>query len=263
MTTLGVADVERALDDIGARQGRPVSVVASTASTNDDARRAAAAGIATGAVFVADAQTAGRGRGDHAWHSPPGENVYLSLVLRPPLAAARLSAITLAFGIAVAHVVESRLPPGAVVRLKWPNDVLVGARKIAGILVEASLRGSDVQSVVVGVGLNVAAAGFPPDIAARATSLRLEGATDLDRAVVVAALCAELGLAAERFAAHGLEPLLAELAHRDALAGRAVLVDGAEGRAEGIDADGRLRVRTAAGDLRAVAAGEVQLAPLA
>ncbi|MEJ7731470.1 MAG: biotin--[acetyl-CoA-carboxylase] ligase [Polyangiaceae bacterium] len=259
MSALSTAEVERALDALGAGCGRPATVVASTASTNDDARRAAAEGAPAGAVFVADAQTAGRGRGDHSWHSPPGENVYLSLLLRPALAAPRLSPITLAFGLAVAKVVEGHLDPGARVLVKWPNDVLVGPRKIAGILVEASLRGVEVASLVVGVGLNVAGRRFPAEIAARATSLRIEGGRDLDRARIVAELCQELGQAADGFAAEGLAPLLGELGRRDALAGRAVIVDGAPFRAEGIDGDGSLRVRSESGELRSVVAGEVQL----
>jgi BirA family transcriptional regulator, biotin operon repressor / biotin---[acetyl-CoA-carboxylase] ligase len=259
VSALSTAEVERALDALGARCGRPATVVASTASTNDDARRAAAAGAPDGALFVADAQTAGRGRGDHSWHSPPGENVYLSLLLRPQLPAPRLSSITLAFGLAVAKVVERRLEPGARVLVKWPNDVLVGPRKIAGILVEASLRGVEVGSLVVGVGLNVATERFPPEIAARATSLRIEGARELDRVRIVAELCHELGEAAEGFAAVGLTPLLDELARRDALAGRAVIVDGATFRAEGIDGEGRLRIRSERGELRSVVAGEVRL----
>jgi BirA family biotin operon repressor/biotin-[acetyl-CoA-carboxylase] ligase len=259
VSSLSAVEVEGALAAMGTTFGSPATVVASTASTNDDARRAAAAGAPAGALFVADAQTAGRGRGDHAWHSPPGENVYLSLLLRPALPAPRLSSITLAFGLAVARVVERRLEPTARVLVKWPNDVLVGRRKIAGILVEATLRGSEVVSLVVGVGLNVAGRRFPGELAARATSLRIEGARDLDRARAVAELCHELGATADRFVTGGLAPLLDELSRRDALAGRPVLVDGAAFRAEGIDADGRLRVRSVTGELRAVVAGEVQL----
>lgn len=249
--------VARELDRLGAPVGRPLSIAAETASTNDDAKRAAAAGAPHGATFIADAQTAGRGRGGHAWHSPPGENLYASIVLRPRVAATEIASITLAVGLAVARVVARAVHAGADVALKWPNDVLVDGRKIAGVLVEGQLRGDRVVSLVAGVGLNVRTRCFPAELSDRATSLALAGAGDLDRSAIAAALVAEVGIVAAAFEAAGLAPLLREIRAADFLRGRGVDVGGLRGTAAGIDDGGRLLVRDAGGVVHVVASGEV------
>ncbi|MGK3964727.1 biotin--[acetyl-CoA-carboxylase] ligase [Sorangium sp. So ce118] len=270
MRRLDAAAVERELSRLGASLGTPLAVAAETASTNDDARSAAAAGAPHGAAFLADAQTQGRGRGGRSWHSPPGENLYLSVVLRPGLPASSVAPIALVMGLAVASVVERRLAsaarrgaPGegsaAEVRLKWPNDVLVGGRKLAGILVEAQLRGDAVSSVIVGVGLNVHASTFPPELAARATSLALLGIDDVPRELLAAELLQALGDAAARFEAGRLAPFAEDLARLDWLRGRRVDVAGVTGVAAGIDPEGHLLIHGADGVLRAVAAGEVSV----
>lgn len=270
MTRLDAAAIERELSRLGASLGRPLTVAAETASTNDDARAAAAAGAPHGAAFLADAQTRGRGRGGRSWHSPPGENLYLSVVLRPAVPASGVAPIALVMGLAVASVVERRLAPArrvgapadlAVpeVRLKWPNDVLVGGRKLAGILVEAQLRGESVSSVIVGVGLNVRTRSFPPELSARATSLAMLGVDDVPREVLAAELLQALGEVATRFEAGGLAPFATDLARMDWLRGRHVEVAGVAGVAAGIDPAGHLLIRGADGALRAVAAGEVSV----
>ncbi|WP_437993515.1 biotin--[acetyl-CoA-carboxylase] ligase [Sorangium sp. So ce145] len=262
--------IERELSRLGASFGRPLAVAAETASTNDDARSAAAAGAPHGAAFLADAQTQGRGRGGRSWHSPPGENLYLSVVLRPSLPASRVAPIALVMGLAVASVIERRLAPlpsrgasgggsAVEVRLKWPNDVLAGGRKLAGILVEAQLRGESVSSVIVGVGLNVHASSFPPDLSARATSLAMLGIDDVPRERLAAELLQAIGDAAARFEAGELAPFAEDLARMDWLRGRRVEVGGVVGVAAGIDPEGHLLVRGADGLLRAVAAGEVSV----
>ncbi len=252
--------IARELDDLGALVGWPLSIALETASTNDDARRAATAGAPHGAAFLADSQTRGRGRGSHVWHSPPGENLYLSLLLRPAVAASRIAPLALCAGLAVARTVDAILAPGAPrPRIKWPNDVLVEGRKLAGVLVEAQLRGREVSSVVVGVGLNVATVRFPADLATRATSLALLGAVSLSRSVLAARLLAELGRVAAAFQADGLGPFVAELTARDALRGRAIEVGGVRGVGEGIDADGFLLVRDPAGVVHPVGSGEVRV----
>jgi BirA family biotin operon repressor/biotin-[acetyl-CoA-carboxylase] ligase len=250
--------VEHELAAQGSLVGWPLSVARETASTNDDARRAAAAGAPHGAAFLADAQTRGRGRGAHVWHSPPGENLYLSLLLRPDVPAAQIAPLALVVGLAVARTVEPLLPePGPRPAIKWPNDVLVAGRKLAGVLVEAQLRGPDVTSVVVGVGLNVATARFPDDLADRATSLALLGAAPLSRSALAARLLAELGRVAARYAEGGLAPFHDEIVARDALRGRAVEVGAVRGVGAGIARDGQLLVRDPAGAVHPVASGEV------
>ncbi len=244
MSLLAAAAIAAELDRLGAGVGRPLVVVPVTASTNDDARAAAAAGAPHGAAFVADAQTAGRGRGGHTWHSPPGENLYLSVVLRPRVPAASVAPITLAVGVAVARVLEGILAGRAPVWVKWPNDVLAGPandkRKLAGVLVEGQLRGAEVTSLVAGVGVNVHAAAFPEALAARATSLARLGAEGLDRSVIAARLLAAIGDAVARFEVDRLASFALDLARLDALRGARVEVAGVRGTGEGIDAEGRL-----------------------
>ena len=267
MSDLSAEAVTRALDRIGASVGRPLVVARETASTNDDARVAAAAGAPHGAAFLADAQTAGRGRGGHTWHSPPGENLYMSMIARPRVPAASVAPVALVVGVAIARVLEAR---GVKVWIKWPNDVLAGearagapailsAKKLAGVLVEGQLKGGEVTSLVIGAGLNVRAAAFPPDIAARATSLAILGVADLDRSTLAAEILAGIGAAVARFEGDRLDGFLADLGRFDALRGARVEVSGVRGIADGIEADGTLRVRNDGGLVTCVGTGEVRI----
>jgi len=258
---LDAARIEEELLRLGAAVAGPLSVAAVTGSTNDDARRAAAAGAPHGATFLADAQTAGRGRGGHVWHSPPGENLYLSIVLRPAVAPADIAPITLAIGLAVARVAMRGLRGADRIGLKWPNDVYADGRKLAGVLVEGQLRGDRVASLVAGIGLNVNARSFPPELAQRATSLALLGVDARDRSQLAAALIAEVGRLVALYEEARLGPMLAEIRALDALRGREVDVGGTRGVAVGIDDAGRLLLRDAAGAVHAVVSGEVILEP--
>ena len=248
----------------GGAPGGPLSVVDATASTNEDARQAAAAGAGHGAAFVADQQSAGRGRQGRLWYSPAGRNIYLSVVLWPQVAAAALAPISLVAGLAVARVVDRALaaswgqvePPRRAM-VKWPNDVFLEGRKVAGVLVEASTGLDGPPLVVVGVGLNVLGDAFPPEIEDTATSLAGAGGRDLERETICAALIGAIVARANDFALQGLTPLLAELRERDFLRGREVDVAGVSGKAEGFDDHGRLLLRGSGGSLRAVHSGEV------
>jgi BirA family biotin operon repressor/biotin-[acetyl-CoA-carboxylase] ligase len=282
---LEASRIEAELVRLGAAIGRPLSLALETGSTNEDARRAASAGAPHGAAFLADAQTAGRGRGTHTWHSPPGANLYLSIVLRPRVTATEVAPITLAVGLAVARAVRRAVVPvadGALagtgdvvvsdearergrsartssprVTLKWPNDVLVEGRKIAGVLVEGQLRGDRVASLVAGIGLNVRTIAFPPELESTATSLALAGAAALDRSLLAAALLAEVGAVVQSYEAERLAALIDEIRALDFLRDRNVEVGSLRGVACGIDDRGCLLVRSPSGDLRAVASGEV------
>ena len=251
------ARIEEELGRFGSAIGSPLSVAGETTSTNDDARRAAMEGAPHGATFLADAQTAGRGRGGHSWFSPPGENLYMSTILRPRVSPADIAPITLAIGLAVARVVGRCLRGAGRVGLKWPNDVLVDGRKIAGVLVEGQLRGDRVTSLVAGIGVNVGTRAFPPELRDLATSLALAGVGDLDRERLAAALVAEVGCVVSAFEAAHLAPMLPEIRALDSLRDREVDVGGSRGLAVGIDDGGRLLVRAASGEVRAVASGEV------
>lgn len=255
MTDLDAAQIEAFLDRFGVTIGRPVVVEDVTESTNDDARQAAAHGAPHGAIFLADAQTRGRGRSGHAWHSPPGENLYLSIVLRPNISPLALPPLTLVIGVCVARVVDDVLGLEGKARLKWPNDVLVGEDKLAGILVESSLRGGSVVAVVVGIGVNVRTVVFPNDL--RATSLHLLGAKELERSKLVARLLGEIEKSAVLFEHERLAPFHAEITRRDMLLGRSVEIAGVKGHASGVDADGFLCVTSLDGATHRFGSGSV------
>jgi BirA family transcriptional regulator, biotin operon repressor / biotin---[acetyl-CoA-carboxylase] ligase len=214
--------------------------LASTPSTNDVARELAAAGAPAGTVVTAREQTAGRGRQGRAWAAPPGQALIASVVVRPfgPL-------LPLAAAVAVADVA------GEHARIKWPNDVLVDGRKVAGILVEA--RPAEGWAVV-GVGLNAAVEldALPAEVRARAATLgRRPDELDAVLAELLAALDGALAL--------DDDALLERWRARDALVGREVSWGAGRGTALGVDRDGHLLVERPDGGREALSAGEVHL----
>jgi BirA family biotin operon repressor/biotin-[acetyl-CoA-carboxylase] ligase len=202
-------------------------------STNERAKALAAAGAPHGTLITAAEQTAGRGRQGRSWLAEAGAAVLMSVVLRPPP-----EALPLAAAVAVAEAVPAETA------IKWPNDVLVGGRKLAGILVEGRPQEG---WVVLGIGLNVS--GIPEEVGDIAASL--EGA---ERDEVLAALLERL----EARLSSPLEEVLDEWRRRDALLGQEIAWDGGSGVAAGIDSDGALLVDTDDGRA-ALVAGEVHL----
>jgi BirA family transcriptional regulator, biotin operon repressor / biotin---[acetyl-CoA-carboxylase] ligase len=221
------------------RLGTPRVHFRLTDSTNARARELAGRGAPHGTVVTAAEQSAGRGRQGRTWTAPPGRALLCSVLIRDP---PRL--LPLAAGVAVAEV------SGADVQIKWPNDVLVDGRKIAGILVEARLQE---RWAVVGIGLNVAVreTDFPPELRGRAGTLGLEpGAIEPTLEALLRGL--------ERWLAAGSGAVLDAVRARDALLGREVQWGGRTGMGAGIDGDGRLVVRTDGEEVR-LDAGEVHL----
>ena len=210
-----------------------------TDSTNERARELAARGAPHGTLVTAHEQSAGRGRQGRVWTAPAGRALLYSLVIRDP---PRL--LPLAAGVAVADVV------GPAATLKWPNDVLLGGRKVAGILVEGRPQE---RWAVVGVGLNVAvrADDFPPELRDRAGTLGLEPES-------IEPLLAAMLVALERWIAARPDDVLGAVRGRDALLDRPVRWAGGSGRGGGIDETGRLIVITDSGQT-ALDAGEVHL----
>ncbi len=257
MSDLDATEIAAAVRRRAPAWGARVVALAETGSTNDVAKDLAREGAPEGTLVVADAQTAGRGRSGAAWHSPPGENLYASVLLRPAVAPAAALAFTLVAGLAVAEIVSARLSAPALV--KWPNDVLVGDKKLSGVLVEGQTRGGELAALIVGVGLNVRTRAFPAPLDALATSLALEGARDLARGGLAAELTAGLLFAVRRYEAAGLAPSLEGLRARDALLGRHVDVDGVAGVARGIDDTGALLLERRDGVTTAIVTGHVTL----
>ena len=273
-----LSDVARAAGAIAARGmtlGTPLVIAEETESTNDDAKRGAREGAPHGALWIAEAQSSGRGRQGRTWSSPPGENLLFSVLLRLRCAPARVPPVSLACGLAVRDAVARAIGAAdADVVVKWPNDVLVRSardgvlRKVAGILVESGIAGSKVEYVVVGIGINVHTRTFPEDLVPIATSIALErearpGAprAELDRGEILAEVLSGLDRDVDHVAHKGLGLIHGRLTRHDALFGQRV--ESAEGDlrgiARGVDLEGRLLVETDDGGLRRVSAGEVRL----
>jgi BirA family transcriptional regulator, biotin operon repressor / biotin---[acetyl-CoA-carboxylase] ligase len=243
---------------------RAVEVTPVTGSTNADLLARAADGEPEGAVLAAEQQTAGRGRLGRAWVSPPRAALTFSVLLRPaPVPRARLGWLPLLAGVAVAAAVRDVAAVDA--QLKWPNDVLVGAAKLGGILAEATG-----EAVVIGIGVNVSTepAELPPPGpgALAATSLAIEGAAALDRAALLAAILAGLERRYRAWAAvlgdTERSGLRAEYTGLCATLGRRVRVELPGGRildglAADLDADGRLLVSVPPEADLPVAAGDI------
>jgi len=231
-------------------------------STQRVARELARAGAGEGTVVVAEAQSVGRGRLGRTWHSPPGANLYCSIVLRPALPPARVPELALVVGLAVARAVESL---GLPARLKWPNDVLLDGRKVAGILTEMDGELERVHVVIVGIGVNVNAAcdDFPPYLRDKATSLAVAAGARVDRIGFAARMLMEMETCLARHRDGGFAALRADWETRSALAGRRVTVaapDGSiSGEVAGLDDDGALRLVDYTGRVRRVVAGEVSV----
>lgn len=237
----------------------------SLGSTSTVARDLASSGAADGTVVLAERQTAGRGRAGRVWASPSGLGLWFSVVHRPLDVAPRLP-LPLRVGLAVARALDPFLAP-LPVRLKWPNDVVVDAGKIGGILCEGSWAGGVGGPVIVGVGLNLlhGEEELDPAIRTTATSVRIASGRAPSRLAVADAVVPAVARACER-SATGVPPA-AELRDRDALAGLSVTVTEpatgrvlAHGIAAGIGDGGGLRVRLADGTLRVVESGTVRIA---
>jgi len=240
---------------------RDIRWLAETDSTQRVARELGRAGAPEGTVVIAEAQTAGRGRLGRTWHSPRGVNLYCSIVLRPPLPPAAVPQVALVAGVAAAAALAET--PGLAPRLKWPNDVLIEGRKVAGILTEMEAEVERVHHVILGIGVNLNAprAAFPPELRERATSLFLATGRRVDRAAVTGRLLAALEARYGRFLEGGFEAVRAEWESYSCLTGTDVRVASAEGemagRVLGLDTDGALMLARPDGTSTRIVAGEV------
>jgi BirA family biotin operon repressor/biotin-[acetyl-CoA-carboxylase] ligase len=232
----------------------PIVRLGRVASTQPIAFALAAEGAPDGTVVIADSQTAGRGRRGHAWVDEPGASLLASIVMRPRLEPARLPGLSLAAAVAVADALTRTA--GVTPRLKWPNDVLVGGRKLAGILLETRLSG-DQATTILGVGVNLSQRVFPAELSATATSVWLVSGRLVDRDSLLAALLDALGEWRRRLERQGFAPIRKRWRALADTLGRAVTVDGVSGIAVDVDADGALVVADADGRRRRVVAGEV------
>ena len=241
--------------------GRALAQFPSLPSTNQLARQLAAQGCAHGTIVLAEEQTAGRGRRGRNWTNQPGKDICLSVVLRPNLEAQHAPRYTLASALGIYRLA---MELGCDAFIKWPNDVLIEGKKVCGILLEMDGDMDRLQSVIVGIGLNVNTDAFPEEIERHATSLSLHLHKSLERNRVLATLLNALeplyDACEEEQAYHAL---LKEYTRCCGTVGQTISVIGIretlDGVAEGIDEVGRLLLRTQDGTLHALSAGDVTL----
>lgn len=231
-----------------------------TDSTNTVALELAARGAEHGTVVVAEEQTAGRGRLGRDWYSEKSSGIYASVILRPPLAPAAASVLTLLAGVAVYQAVRSTT--GLPVDIRWPNDVLVNEKKVCGILTEMSAELDRLHAVVLGIGLNVNHREMPANLKQIATSLRMEGRKIYSRAQILAALLKELEKKYRLLLEEGSAAIAQAWAAASSYAeGKRIrVVSGSEEYAAttaGLEPNGALRIRRENGWEESLVAGEI------
>jgi len=246
--------------------GRRFDYLESTDSTNLRARAMARDGAPEGAVVVADSQTGGRGRMRRAWVSPPGVNLYCSIVLRPPVPSVRVPEIPLVAAAAI-HGAISEECPGLAAFIKWPNDIIVAGRKLCGILCEMESEPDCTHFVVVGFGLNVNLDPLPEELREIATSIAIETGARASRARLLAAVLNRFErLYLEWLGRDDLSFLLPYLETHAWLKGRELKIEQFNtvltGTEAGLSSQGHLLLRSADGSILPVTSGEAHLLPL-
>jgi BirA family transcriptional regulator, biotin operon repressor / biotin---[acetyl-CoA-carboxylase] ligase len=232
-------------------------------STQDIAAKLAAAGAEHGTVVIAETQSAGRGRMGRRWHSPPGANLYTTIILRPRIALADVPKLSLVAGVAAAEALETVAP--GIVALKWPNDVWLRGKKAGGMIAEAvSDADQGLKCVLLGIGLNLnlSLADIPEELRGRATSVLIETGRRCDRPSLAAALFSSLDNRYMEFVARGFGAIGDAWERYSALTGKKVTVLSGETRetgvVRGIDSDGALILETGGG-VKRILAGDVTL----
>ena len=243
--------------------GRDIQVFEQTSSTNDVVERLARDGVREGAVVFAESQTKGRGRLGRTWLSPTRKGLWFSVLLRPELQPQEATQLTIISATALRRAITK--VTGLAAEIKWPNDLLLGGKKTAGILTELSAELDRVRHVILGIGVDVNqdAAGFPPELRKIATSLKLASGVEISRPELAVEILRELDLNYARMRAGRFSEIADEWEAACVTIGRNVTVHVGErrlrGRAESLDDDGALLLRTEHGHLERVIGGDVSL----
>lgn len=249
--------------DLGTlRIGGEIVFLAETDSTNLRAHGLGEGGAAEGAVVIADSQSAGKGRMGRQWISPPGVNLYVSILLRPPILPWHAPQLTFLSALATARALEEvgEIPAS----VKWPNDVLLGGKKVAGLLNEMSAETEGIHYVILGIGvnLNMKAEQFPADLRYPATSVALQKGAPVSRLAFTRALLRHLDALYDLYLERGFSPIIQAWEALFELAGSEVEVDfqshQVRGVVQGLDEDGALLLRHADGSIERVLAGDVR-----
>jgi BirA family transcriptional regulator, biotin operon repressor / biotin---[acetyl-CoA-carboxylase] ligase len=244
--------------------GKRLVNLALASSTNTEAFRLAEDGAVEGTVVTADEQDKGKGRLGRTWSSPPGANLYCSVILRPQIKPFEAPQLTFLSAVAVARAIEQAA--GLKPEIKWPNDVLIGSKKVAGLLNEMSSETDGINFVILGIGvnLNMTAAQFPADLRHPATSLYIEGGVKVGRARFTALLLNELDRLYAGFLDNGFAQVRREWQERCNADGREVVVTNhgcadIRGQFAGIDGDGALLVQCPDGTTERILSGDVRV----
>lgn len=249
-----------------AELGKKLFCFSEVGSTNEVAHELAANGAPHGTVVITDAQSSGRGRLDRHWVSPPGCNLYMSMVLHPDMNPAHIPVLTFVCALALKDAIAAA---GVEADLKWPNDLLVGGRKVAGVLAEASFEGKRLAFVVVGAGVNVNMSRVVMDaelggeVARMATSVSEARGGDVDRAGFAASVINEMEKWYTRLINHGVAHIASQWAKGSSMIGKDVEVRAPDetftGVAKGTDPEGHLIVETDVGEVKKVIAADVRV----
>jgi BirA family biotin operon repressor/biotin-[acetyl-CoA-carboxylase] ligase len=241
--------------------GRDIRVFQETTSTNNIIEKLAHDGVKEGVVVFAESQTKGRGRLGRQWVSPARKGLWFSVLLRPKLRPQAVTQLTIAAGTALVRAIHSQT--GLTLEIKWPNDIYLYGKKFAGILTELNAELDTVRYVILGIGvdINLEADEFPADLRGRATSLKIEVGETLDRAALAAEILRELDHDYSRVCSGEFEGVADEFEDCCRTIGRDVTITvgehGLRGRAESLDADGALLLRTQHGHLERIIGGDV------
>jgi BirA family biotin operon repressor/biotin-[acetyl-CoA-carboxylase] ligase len=243
--------------------GRDIRVFEQTTSTNDVIEKLARDGVKEGVVVFAESQTKGRGRLGRKWISPTHKGLWFSILLRPNLRPQETTQLTVASATALRRAIQ--LETGLKPEIKWPNDILIGGKKVAGILTELSAELDKVRHVILGIGVdvNLNANEFPAELRKSATSLKIESGNPIERAELATEILRELDANYEKICSGKFASVADEWEERCTTIGRDVTVQiggrQLRGCAESLDDDGALLLRTEHGRLEPITGGDVTL----
>ncbi len=243
--------------------GRPFYYYPEIGSTNDEAFRLGIAGAPEGTAVIADSQAKGKGRLHRIWHSPPGSNIYTSILLRPNFKPQKAPRISIAAGVAVAEILSQYCP--GLVQLKWPNDVLLNQKKVSGILAQMKASADSIDFVVLGIGINVNIGynQFPPEIQDMATSLAIETGREIDRQELIISLYENIAKWYKELTQRGFEAIKGKWLNYAPMISKNVQVifrdEVVSGNALGLDDDGSLIILTINNAIVKVSAGDATI----
>jgi BirA family biotin operon repressor/biotin-[acetyl-CoA-carboxylase] ligase len=241
--------------------GRDIRVFEQTTSTNDIAARLAQDGVKEGVVIFAESQSKGRGRLGRSWISPPRKGLWFSILLRPNMRPQAATQLTVAAATALARAIQQQteIEPD----IKWPNDILIGGKKVAGILTELTAELERVKDIVLGIGVDVNIDEFPADLRKIATSLKIETGSNVDRPALAAAMLRELDRDYARICAGEFAEVAEEWQERCTTIGEEVSIRLGDrvvrGLAESLDSEGAMLLRTEHGHLERIIGGDVTI----